>query len=108
MAAPHLTAAPNASDKEAGAAGEVYDLGRSVETVAQRIRRLQQEARMLAREQVEALAHDFNVLAERAAEIADGGEAYPAGVRDLASRMATDVPQKVQALLSIMNRASQG
>lgn len=104
MAAPHLTAVPN-PDNETPAG--VYGLGRDLESGAQRIRRLQQEARLLAREQVEALAHDFNLLAERAAEIAEGGDAYPAGVRELASRIAADVPQKMQALVSIMTRNAQ-
>ena len=54
---------------------------------------------MLAREQVEALARDFEVLAQRAAEIADGGEAFPVGVRELTSRMAADLPQKAHTLV---------
>jgi hypothetical protein len=85
---------------------EVYDLGRGPEPAAQRVRRLQQEARILAREQVEILARDLNDLAARAAEIADGGDAYPAGVREMASRIAADLPQKTQGLMSIMDRAS--
>ena len=85
---------------------EVYNLGRDPETSAQRVRRLQDEARMLAREQVEILARDLNALALRAAEIADGGEAYPAGVRELASRLTADLPQKAQSLTSILERTA--
>lgn len=104
MAAPHLTAVSNTSDAQAG---EVYDLGREVESSAQRIRRLQQEARLLAREQVEVLARDLDAIGARASEIAEGGEAYPAGVRDLASRIAAEVQQKAQALMSIQVRLAQ-
>jgi hypothetical protein len=102
MAVRHMTAIPSSST-----GAELYDLGRGPETTAQRVRRLQQEARILAREQVEALARDFNALAARAAEIAEGGDAYPAGVRELASRIAADVPQKAQNLMSIMDRTAQ-
>jgi hypothetical protein len=103
MAAPHLSAVPSPSTA-ASAAGDVHDLGRSVETGAQRIRRLQQEARILAREQAEGLARDLEALAERANEIVEGGDAYPAGVRELASRIAEDAPKKAQTLMTIMNR----
>jgi hypothetical protein len=106
MAAPHLSAVPNPS-AVAGAAGDVHDLGRTVETGAERIKRLQQEARILAREQVEALAHDLEALAQRAAEIAEGGDVYPPGIRDLAHRFAEEAPQKAQGLLTILHRTAQ-
>ena len=106
MAAPHLTAVPNPS-AAASPAGDVHDLGRTVETGAERIKRLQQEARILAREQVEALAHDLEAVAQRAAEIAEGGDAYPPGIRELAHRLAEDAPQKAQGLVSILHRTAQ-
>jgi hypothetical protein len=108
MATPHLTAVPSDAAEPATPAGEVFDFARTIEAGAQRIRRLQQEARMLAREQVEALAQDLNNLAARAAEIASGGDVYPVGVRELASRMAEDLPQKVQVLMTIMERTAHG
>lgn len=106
MATPHLTAITSPSDVH-HAAGEVYDLNRGVETSAQRIRRLQEEARALAREQVEALARDLEALAAHASEVADGGEAYPAGIRDFCARIAADAQQKAQALVSIQMRSTQ-
>ena len=39
-----------------------------------------------------------------AAEIAEGGEAYPPGVRDLASRMVEDLEARVQTLEAIVAR----
>lgn len=107
MAAPHLTAVPNPAHPDPVGDAELYNLSRGSETGAQRLRRLQHEARMLAREQVEALVQDFHILAGRAAEIAEGGEVYPAGVRDLASRIAADLPEKAKGLMLIMERAGR-
>ena len=47
-------------------------------------------------------------LAARAVEIAEGGEAYPAGVREIASRIATDLPEKAKTLLTILHRTAVG
>jgi len=105
MAAPHLTAVPNAETVDG--AGVVHDLGREVETGAQRIRHLQHEAHMLAREQVETFARDLNAMAVRATEIAEGGEAYPVGARELASRVADDFTQTAQLIVAIMHRTAQ-
>jgi hypothetical protein len=68
------------------------------------MRQLQFEARALGREQLEALARDLSALATRAAEIAAGGEAYPVGARDVASRLAEELPRKSQLLLSLARR----
>lgn len=99
MAVRHLTPVP----RFAGAP-EVYDLGKGPEKPADRVRRLQAEARILAREQTELLARDLVAMAARAQEIADGGDAYPAGIRELASRIAADLPQKAQGLTAITER----
>ena len=85
-------------------AGEVVDIGRGMESGAQRIRRLQSEAHRLAQEQLEGLARDLETMAQRAADIAAGGEAYPVGARELASRLAEDLPQKAQLLTVILSR----
>ena len=72
--------------------------------VSARVRQLQQEARMLAREHVKALEHALFQVEQLSAEIADGGEAYPAGVRDIARRLAEDCGVKVQAIEAIASR----
>ncbi|HBV12106.1 MAG TPA: hypothetical protein DEB60_03140 [Brevundimonas sp.] len=64
---------------------EVYDLMRAPETTAERVKRLQAEARALAIEQVEALEAALCKAADMAREIADGGDAYPVGARELAA-----------------------
>lgn len=100
MAGKPLSLVPSSSH-----VAELYDLGRGPESTAQRVKRLQAEARMLAREEVERLDRGMMDLAALAAEIAAGGEAYPAGVRELASRIAADLPQKAQGLRSLISRS---
>jgi hypothetical protein len=75
------------------------------ETVAERVRRLQAEARQLAKDHIGSLIAAMSDVEKMAAEIADGGEAYPAGVRDLARRFVEDCEAKVQTLEAITARA---
>jgi hypothetical protein len=83
----------------------VYDLMRAPETTAERVKRLQAEAHALALEEVEAMNLLLSQAAQKAKEIAAGGEAYPVGARELASRLATELPQKVETLRMILTRA---
>ncbi|KQV55908.1 MULTISPECIES: hypothetical protein [unclassified Caulobacter] len=83
---------------------EVYDLGRGPETTAERVKRLQDEARLLAREEVERLDRDLRRLADQARSVADGGDAYPAGIRELASRIAVDTAQRADILRALLER----
>jgi hypothetical protein len=85
----------------------VTDNGKSVpnkETVAQRVRRLQSEARLLAKDHTKALMTLIEEAQTMAAEIAEGGDAYPAGVRDLARRFAEDADVRLQTLEAINER----
>ena len=74
------------------------------ETVAQRVRRLQSEARQLAKDHIHAFTAAMAEVGVTAAEIAEGGDAYPAGVRDLARRFAEDCDARVQTLEAITAR----
>jgi hypothetical protein len=74
------------------------------ETVGERVRRLQAEAKALARDHTRALSRAIVELEHMAAEIAEGGDAYPAGVRDLARRMVEDCEARVQTLEAITAR----
>jgi hypothetical protein len=74
------------------------------ETVAERVRRLQTEAKQLAKDHVRALSAAMVSVEEMAAEIAEGGEAYPPGVRDLARRLVEDCEARVQTLEAIVAR----
>ena len=75
------------------------------ETVAQHVRRLQAEAKALAKNHIHALTAAISEVEVMAAEIAEGGDAYPAGVRDLARRFVDDCAARVQTLEAITARA---
>ena len=87
------------------AEAEIYDLMRTPETTADRVRRLQMEARALAVEQVEALEAVLMQAAALAREIAEGGDPYRVGARELAGRLASDLPSKSETLKAIVSRA---
>lgn len=74
------------------------------ESVAERVRRLQTEARQLAKDHVKSLTLAMVELEALAAEIAEGGDAYAPGVRDLSRRLAEDLESKVQTLEAIISR----
>lgn len=74
------------------------------ETVAERVRRLQAEAKQLAKDHVHALSAAIMNAEAIAAEIADGGDAYPPGIRDLARRFVEDAEARVQTLEAISAR----
>jgi hypothetical protein len=65
---------------------DIYHLNRQSETPAERIRRLQVEAKILAREQIEILERAMNGLAAQARDISFGGDAYPPGIREMAGQ----------------------
>lgn len=87
------------------AEAEIYDLMRTPVTTADRVKRLQMEARALAVEQVEALEKLLLQSAAMAKEIAEGGDAYPVGARELAGRLASDLPSKAETLKAIASRS---
>lgn len=74
------------------------------ETVAAKVRRLQAEAKALARDHVHALTAAITEAETIAAEIAEGGDAYPAGIRDLARRFVEDAGARVQTLEALAAR----
>ncbi len=74
------------------------------ETVAERVRRLQAEAKQLAKDHIHTLTAAIVEVEKIASEIAEGGDAYPAGVRDLARRFVDDCDARVQTLEAITSR----
>lgn len=71
---------------------------------AERVRRLQAEVRALAREHIDLLVSTLGEAGRIAGEIADGGEAYPVGVRELSRRLTEDVAKQSAALTAIIGR----
>ena len=100
MSASHL----NLVDLNAADDSEVYVLGRGPETRAERIRRMQSNARALAREQVEAMTEAMHQVSRMAEEISTGGEAYPVGVRELASRLKADLEGQAKLVETLLAR----
>ena len=74
------------------------------QALSARIRALQAEAKGLAREHIAALEAAMGEVERLACEIAEGGDAYPAGVRDLARRVAEDCGLKVATIEAITER----
>ncbi len=74
------------------------------EALSMRVRRLQAEAKGLAREHVAALVAALHEAEALAAEIAEGGEAYPAGIRDIARRLTEDCESKIGTIEAIILR----
>jgi hypothetical protein len=82
----------------------IYYIGRKPETTAERVRRLQAEARLLARSHIEQMERAMLDMTILAGEIAEGGAAYPVGVREMCSRMADDLPNKLTSLRALVDR----
>ncbi len=80
------------------------DAATPAESVAQKVRRLQVEAASLAREQVLTLEHALAEVTRLSSEIADGGEAYPVGAREIARRLAEDAEAAAKNLELILAR----
>ena len=95
---------PAKPDLRLVAESEVYDLMRGPQTTSDRVKQLQAEARALAIEQVEALERILGEAAQLADEIARGGDAYPVGAREIASRLAEDLPAKAETIKAIVSR----
>jgi hypothetical protein len=74
------------------------------ESPADRIRRLQNEARALAREHIEMLAAALHEVARLSGEISDGGDLYPVGARELSRRLAEDSNKHALTLTAIVDR----
>jgi hypothetical protein len=74
------------------------------ESRAERVRRMQENARALAREQVEVMSEALLDIAHMATEIADGGEAYPVGVRELSRRLASDLAVHAKTIEVLLQR----
>lgn len=83
---------------------EIRALMSTPETRGDRIARLQREARALALDDVQALVRLMGQVVEAASDIADGGDAYPVGVREAAQRLAIDLQARADTLKAISGR----
>jgi hypothetical protein len=74
------------------------------ESPGDRIRRLQGEAKCLAREHVELLAATLTEVSRLSGEICEGGELYPVGARELARRLTEEANMNALTLTAILDR----
>ncbi len=100
MSASHLNLVDLSKDDS-----EVYVMGQKPESRAERIRRMQSNAKALAREQIEAMTEAMLEVAHMADEIATGGEAYPVGVREMASRLRADLENQAKSVEALLSRS---
>lgn len=89
MSASHLVVFPSAGEPE---------------SPGDRIRRLQHEARGLAREHIEQLAAALGEVSRLSTEVAEGGELYPAGAQELSRRLTVEASKNASALMAILGR----
>ena len=75
------------------------------EPLTARIRRLQAEAKSMAREHIAQLEASIAEAARLAAEVADGGDAYPIGAREMARQLVTDCESRLLGLQAILHRS---
>jgi hypothetical protein len=73
-------------------------------SLGERIQQHQAEARRLAREHVDVLEANLLRTHQIAVQIAEGGDAYPAGVRDIARRLSEDSAARALLLEALMAR----
>ena len=76
----------------------------AAEPLTARIRRLQEEARSMAREHISQLEASIAVVARLAAEVSEGGDAYPVGVREMARQLVADCETRLLGLQAIVQR----
>jgi hypothetical protein len=63
---------------------------------------LMEQARSAGEQQVTALLQTLEIAIRQANEVVDGGDVYPAGVRDVAAKLAEHNAHKAQSIVSIM------
>lgn len=75
------------------------------ETRTQKVRRLQAEAKALAREQLTDFESLLEAASRMALEIAEGGDVYSVGAREICRRMADELPRTIQTLQVVTRKA---
>jgi hypothetical protein len=84
--------------------GDVYEIGRKPETLAERVRRMHGEAQVLACEEVDQLRATLQLAVAQAEAIRDCPDLFPSGVREQARCLAESLPQVMQTLQALSER----
>jgi hypothetical protein len=72
--------------------------------VGERVRQLQAQAQLEADTHTRELLGGMSALAALAAEVADGGDVYRVGARNMALQLSVQLKSQVETLASIMGR----
>ena len=81
------------------------DLNAPKESKTQRVKRLQEEAKNLAREQITEFEQALIMLAQMAEDIAEGGDMYQIGAREVCRRLSEELPRSLQTLQAIIKKS---
>ncbi|MGH6956438.1 MAG: hypothetical protein ACREEW_07205 [Caulobacteraceae bacterium] len=74
------------------------------ESLADKVRRLRDEAQGLARDHAQDFVHAIADLESFAGDIADGGEAYPVGIRQMAKKLLGELQGARLNVTSVLGR----
>ncbi len=89
------------------ASESVYRLDRPQESLAERVRRRQFEAQMLAREHIGELQRALAEARLRAGAVSDGGEVYSAALREITGQIADYLDGQASTLESLVGRGAE-
>ena len=84
---------------------EIHVIGKGEGTRAERIRHMQETARALAKEEVVDMLKAIAGVAEMAESIANGGEAYAVGIRELSGRLHADLTNQSKSIEALLHRS---
>ncbi|RAK52717.1 hypothetical protein [Phenylobacterium deserti] len=93
-----MTPAPEAATSDRPAAADADA------ALVERVHRLQDEVRGLAHEHVHRFEEALRALARLATDLAEGGEAYPPGVREIARRASEECDGWALSVAAIAGR----
>jgi hypothetical protein len=79
----------------------INEVNRERGEIAERVQALRREARTLARAHVGELERLILMTSQAAAGVAEGGEPYPIGVREIARRLRQDLEDAAARLTSL-------
>jgi hypothetical protein len=74
------------------------------ESLADRMERLRADAGLVANEHIAAMVKALSEAVDLAEQVANGGEAYQIGVREIARRMHKDLAPTVLSLRAVCER----
>lgn len=97
----HIAHSPLKEKIIMGTVSKISEPRDSMETLGQKIVRLQTEAKQLAADHVIELQKAMSVVEDMAKDISEGGEAYLPGVRDLARKLMEDMEARSNTLEAI-------